>query len=70
MQALYPTRAGPLETFALHAELVRGSGCDLFDADGRQYLDFLAQYGALPFGHNPPEIWSALNEMPQRQAPS
>jgi acetylornithine/succinyldiaminopimelate/putrescine aminotransferase/predicted amino acid dehydrogenase len=39
---------------------VRGSGCYLEDADGRRYLDLMSSYGALPFGFNPPEIWSAL----------
>jgi len=49
---------------------VRGEGCYLFDADGRQYLDFMAAYGALPFGFNPPEIWGALHEVEQNLEPS
>jgi acetylornithine/succinyldiaminopimelate/putrescine aminotransferase/acyl-CoA synthetase (AMP-forming)/AMP-acid ligase II/predicted amino acid dehydrogenase/acyl carrier protein len=49
-----------LERFKLDKSFVRGSGCDLYDAEGRHYLDFVASYGALPFGHNPKEVWAAL----------
>ena len=44
------------------------AGYRLFDAEGREYLDFLSQYGALPFGHNPPELWEALAARPGRAA--
>ena len=33
------------------------------------YLDFTAQFGALPFGHNPERIWNALSECFQRKRP-
>jgi acetylornithine/succinyldiaminopimelate/putrescine aminotransferase/predicted amino acid dehydrogenase len=62
MRGLNPTRARLLETFGLDTELIHGTGCRLFDNERREYLDFLSQYGALPFGHNPPEIWGALHE--------
>lgn len=39
---------------------VRAEGHTLYDEKGQAVLDFLAAYGALPFGHNPPEIWDAL----------
>ena len=70
MSSLNPARADLLRMFALDAKMVRGSGFRLFDEEGREYLDFLAQYGALPFGHNPPEIWSALNAAQAEQLPS
>ncbi len=70
MSALNPTRAQLLETFALDSSFVRASGHRLFDSEGREYLDFLSQYGALPLGHNPPEIWDALNEVQRSQIPS
>lgn len=60
MNALNPTRARLLETFGLDLEMVRGDGARIFDQQGREYLDFLSQYGALPFGHNPAEVWRAL----------
>ena len=55
--------------FALDVEMTAGSGCTLKDGEGRDYLDFLSQYGALPFGHNPPEIWDALDRTRRDQAP-
>ena len=61
MSNLNPARAGLLETFALDLPLTRGDGVRLFDEAGREYLDFLSQYGALPFGQNPREIWQAVS---------
>jgi len=49
---------------------VRGEGSWLWDEKGRRYLDFLAQYGALPFGFNPPRIWAALNAVRESGEPS
>lgn len=67
---LNPTRGSLLETFALDVEMVEGSGTRLIDADGNTYLDFLSQYGALPFGHNPPHVWSAIAEGHARRVPA
>ena len=69
MNGLNPTRARLLETFGLDVELTRGDGCKLYDAAGREYLDFLSQYGALPFGHNPSQIWKALNLQQEAMQP-
>jgi len=49
---------------------VRGEGCYLYDQSGRRYLDFLAQYGALPFGFNNPYIWQAVERVRNRFEPS
>lgn len=46
--------------FGLDTRIVQGRGSYLQGEDGREYLDFLSQYGALPFGHNPPELWEAM----------
>jgi len=70
MPSLNPTRAALLETFALDATMVRGEGARLHDDQGREYLDFLAQYGALPFGHNPPHVWSAINAVQTAALPA
>ncbi len=69
MNGLNPTRTRLLETFGLDLELARGDGCHLYDTSGREYLDFLSQYGALPFGHNPPQIWNALNDQQSLMRP-
>lgn len=70
MTALNPARAALLKMFALDAKIVSGSGFRLVDEDGNEYLDFLAQYGALPFGHNPPTLWAALNDAQNTNLPS
>lgn len=38
----------------------RGSGCRLFDADGRSYLDFLSGIGVAALGHAHPRLTSAI----------
>jgi acetylornithine/succinyldiaminopimelate/putrescine aminotransferase len=70
MTALNPARADLLATFGLDLALATGAGCRLTGEDGRDYLDFLAQYGALPFGHNPPAIWAALAAAREAGAPA
>lgn len=57
---LNPTRAALLKIFSLDAEISYAKGTTLRDISGKKYLDFLSQYGALPFGHNPDEVWDAI----------
>ncbi|MFZ5825209.1 MAG: aminotransferase class III-fold pyridoxal phosphate-dependent enzyme, partial [Bacillota bacterium] len=59
-----------LESINMDKRFVRGEGCYLYDSEGKRYLDFVAAYGALPFGFNPPEIWAALHEVEQSMEPS
>src|SRR3954447_23244409 len=42
---------------------VRAKGTSLWDADGREYLDFLAASGAASLGHNPPKVLERLREV-------
>jgi acetylornithine/succinyldiaminopimelate/putrescine aminotransferase/acyl-CoA synthetase (AMP-forming)/AMP-acid ligase II/predicted amino acid dehydrogenase len=65
-----PAIGALLRQLRMDKSYVRGEGCWLEDADGERYLDALAAYGAVPFGHNPPEIWRALNEVHERGQPS
>jgi acetylornithine/succinyldiaminopimelate/putrescine aminotransferase/predicted amino acid dehydrogenase len=58
-----------LSNLKLDKSFVRGSGCYLYDSEGNRYLDCIAAYGALPFGHNPPEIWECVNRFQQSQEP-
>jgi len=55
-----PDLAALLAQLGLAKHFVRGEGSVLWDDAGRRYLDFVAAYGALPLGHNPPAIWRAL----------
>jgi glutamate-1-semialdehyde 2,1-aminomutase len=41
--------------------MVRGEGCRLWDADGREYIDFLGDYTAGLYGHSHPVIRTALD---------
>lgn len=42
--------------------LVRGEGCRVWDADGREYLDFLAGISVCSLGHCHPTVTSAIRE--------
>ena len=75
MMNTYTTYVNPhlgklLESIKLDKHFVRGEGCCLFDDAGNRYLDCIAAYGALPFGHNPALIWEAINSFRDSQEPS
>ena len=59
-----------LESIKLDQKYVRGEGCYLYDDQGNRYLDCIAAYGALPFGHNPAPIWEAINSFRDSAEPS
>ncbi len=48
---------------------VRGDGAHLYDADGKQYLDFIAGFGSVNLGHNHPVVVEAISEALRQQAP-
>jgi 3-acetyloctanal aminotransferase len=48
---------------------VRGQGIDLWDADGKMYLDFVAGFGSLNLGHNHPAVVRSVAGALQEQAP-
>lgn len=52
----------------LDIDFQRGEGCWLYSGN-KAYLDCVSAYGALPFGHNPPEIWSALQHVNTMSVP-
>jgi glutamate-1-semialdehyde 2,1-aminomutase len=41
----------------------RGEGAHIWDADGREYIDYVGSWGPLLFGHRPPEVLAALQEV-------
>ena len=47
------------------AAMVRGRGCRLWDADGREYLDFLAGIAVCSLGHCHPEVSAAISRQAQ-----
>jgi acetylornithine aminotransferase/acetylornithine/N-succinyldiaminopimelate aminotransferase len=48
------------------AVLIKGQGCVLEDADGRQYLDFLAGIAVCSLGHCHPDVTRAICEQASR----
>ena len=65
LQALERDHAIP--TYARYpVEFVRGSGCRLWDADGNEYLDFLAGISVLNVGHCHPRVVAAVCEQAGR----
>lgn len=48
----------------------RAEGTRLWDSDGREYLDFVASYGAANLGHNPPALLERMRAMLDDGAPS
>ena len=60
-------RAHAIPTYARNpVEFVRGSGCRLWDADGNEYLDFLAGISVLNVGHCHPRVVAAVREQAGR----
>ena len=51
-----------MDTYARNAvEFVRGEGCRLWDADGQEYLDFLAGISVVQIGHCHPALVEAVS---------
>jgi acetylornithine/succinyldiaminopimelate/putrescine aminotransferase/predicted amino acid dehydrogenase len=65
-----PYLADLLGRIRLDKHFARGKGTELYDDEGRRYLDCIAAYGALPFGFNPAAIWRALEGVRDRGEPS
>lgn len=70
LPALNPDRQYLLRHIGFDIEVVRAVGHYYFGSDGTAYLDFLSQYGAVPFGHNPASLWDAIRAHERAQAPA
>jgi len=46
--------------------LARGEGCRVYDVDGKRYLDMMAAYSAVSFGHGHPRLLAALAKQAAR----
>ncbi|MCX5601231.1 aminotransferase class III-fold pyridoxal phosphate-dependent enzyme [Streptomyces phaeochromogenes] len=65
-----PYIARMLDGLGIDVHYVRGEGTRLYDGAGNEYLDFAGAYGALPFGHNPPQMWKAIRAVQESGEPS
>ena len=43
--------------------IARGEGSRIWDVDGQEYIDYVGSWGPLLFGHRPPEVLAALEEV-------
>lgn len=68
--ALNPDRQFLLQHIGFHKTVTRAEGHYFYDADGVAYLDCLAQYGAVPFGHNPADLWARIRDLETRAQPA
>jgi acetylornithine/succinyldiaminopimelate/putrescine aminotransferase/predicted amino acid dehydrogenase len=68
--ALNPERRFLLKHIGFDKRIVRAHGHYYYDEHGQSHLDFLSQYGAVPFGHNPAELWDCVYRVGQQQQPS
>jgi len=57
-----PGLAQMLSLLDFDKRFVRAEGVKVWDDQGEEYLDFLGAYGALNLGHNPREVWEALEK--------
>lgn len=48
----------------------RARGTRLWDSEGREYLDFLAAFGVMNLGHNPPRLRERIKEILDDDAPN
>lgn len=55
-----------MPTYAPGLVLLRGEGCRVWDADGNEYLDFLAGIAVLNVGHCHPRVVAAIQEQAAR----
>lgn len=69
-ELLNPTLKETLEIFCLDKTYTFGKGSYLTDENGIEYLDFIAQYGSVPFGYNPDFIWDRLESVRRLGIPS
>jgi acetylornithine/succinyldiaminopimelate/putrescine aminotransferase len=67
---LNPDRRFLLKHIHFDKAIVRAVGHYLYDAKGNAYLDFLAQYGAVPFGHNADALWDEVLRVRVAEEPS
>lgn len=68
-QFVNPEIGNLIRRIGLDKTYVHGDGCILRDENGQEYLDFLASYGALPFGHAPRQIMDVLVRLTETQEP-
>jgi putrescine aminotransferase len=57
-----PRYAESLKAVGLDRTVAEANGALIRDAEGREYIDFVAGFGVFNFGHNPPAVIRALRQ--------
>jgi len=70
LKYINPVLGGLMSAIKLDKRYVRAEGCYMFDHEGVRYLDFLAGYGAIPFGYHPKELWEVFHQVEELQEPT
>ncbi|MGD8313888.1 MAG: aspartate aminotransferase family protein [Syntrophobacterales bacterium] len=66
-ELMQESRAHICQTYnRFNLAFLSGSGCNLWDQEGRQYLDFVAGIAVCNLGHCPPELARVLHEQAQK----
>lgn len=62
--SIYERRESNVRSYcrSIPATFTKGSGSTMTDADGKEYIDFLAGCSSLNYGHNDPDMKAALVE--------
>ncbi|WP_424195187.1 aminotransferase class III-fold pyridoxal phosphate-dependent enzyme [Ampullimonas aquatilis] len=68
--ALNPDRHFLLNHIGFNKQMVKAEGRYFQDDKGNRYLDFLSQFGSVPFGHNPSCITHAIERVLVNKEPS
>lgn len=61
-----PGLASMLSLLNFDRKFVRAKGTKVWDADGKEYIDFLGGYGSLNLGHNPDAVLEAVKKAMDR----
>lgn len=70
MKTINPSISKIMTIFHMDKTYMKGSRNRLYDANDIEYLDYTSQYGALPLGYNPEEIWRSIKTFNENQYPS
>lgn len=70
LEYVNPELGNLLTQIGLDKQYLKGEGCYMYDQEGQAYLDFIAAYGALPFGFNHSEIWDTVQNVHKNMEPS
>jgi putrescine aminotransferase len=61
-----PGLASMMSLLNFDKNFIKAQGCYVWDEEDNKYIDFLGAYGALNLGHNPHEVFQAIEKVKHR----